>query len=244
MKSVPGFVLALIGGILGLLVGLVLMLFASIFAFIDIVGGGFSFGGVFFGFVLLVGAVLAFIGGSMMLNENKIKTGSIICIAVGVISINIFTFFGGLIGFLAWKKENPSAGVSKPINKPVSIESKMKVKVSPSKVVSKNVSADDSKTYALLGVLFTIVGFILVKISRPNDEYAMFYARQGLVLGLGYVCASFFLMLLLIPFIGGLIMGVIYLGLTALWIMGMVYAMSGEEKDIPLVGVIARKINL
>ncbi len=73
----------------------------------------------------------------------------------------------------------------------------------------------------------------------------MHYAKQGLVLFIAYVIAAIANMILVwIPIIGWIIMMVVWLGLLVLWIIGLVYSLSGEEKEIPLIGDFAKKIKL
>lgn len=113
-------------------------------------------------------------------------------------------------------------------------------------------SDDESKVFALLGVLLTIVGFLIVFLTRRNDKYAMYYAKQGLVLFiaafilqilLGVVLVSLFV----VPFISwliGIALWICYVILVVLWIVGIVNSLSGKEKPLPLIGVFADKIKL
>jgi uncharacterized membrane protein len=70
----------------------------------------------------------------------------------------------------------------------------------------------------------------------------MFYAKQGLVLFIAYIIIAVAGM---IPLIGWfIIMPLGMLLMLVLWIIGIVYALSGEEKYIPIIGKFADKINL
>ena len=113
--------------------------------------------------------------------------------------------------------------------------------------------SEESKIYAVLGIALTILGYIIVKIGKPKDKYALHYARQGLVLGLIWFMAAMILAILgitlmQIPFIGFLfsligsfVSGILYLGLFALWVVGIVFSLSEEKKDIPLIGEITKR---
>jgi len=102
--------------------------------------------------------------------------------------------------------------------------------------------SDDSKLYALLGILLTIIGFIVVYATKKNDKYAMYYAKQGLVLFIVGVVASIVMMVLVfIPILGWLINLVIWIGLLALWIIGILNSLSGKQKEIPFIGQFADK---
>lgn len=99
----------------------------------------------------------------------------------------------------------------------------------------------ESKIFAFLGVFLTIIGFVIVMLVRKDDKYAMYYAKQGLVLfiaGLLVWVISVVLAFLLIGFIIGPILNII---LLILWVIGIIYSLSGEMKPIPLIGKFAEK---
>jgi uncharacterized membrane protein len=102
---------------------------------------------------------------------------------------------------------------------------------------------DEGKLFAFLAYLLGIIGFIVVLVAKKDNRFAMFHAKQSLVLFFGWVIAGA-LHFVPIPFIGPLIGAVLYLLLLILWVMGMVYALGGQEKDLPIVGQIASQINI
>lgn len=118
-----------------------------------------------------------------------------------------------------------------------------------SKKISKMLDSIDSesKIFAMLGVMLGIVGFAIVMLARKDDKYAMYYAKQGLVLFIaciiGWLAVGMFG---LIPFLGDLLHEVVAWIITALliafWIIGVIFSVSGEEKDIPIIGHFARKL--
>jgi len=100
----------------------------------------------------------------------------------------------------------------------------------------------ERKLFAFLGVFLTVIGFIIALATKKDDDYVMFYAKQGLVLFIAWIivwAVSF--IFLFIPFLGWLIMAVLYLGIVLLWVIGMIYSVSGEKKEIPLIGNFARR---
>jgi uncharacterized membrane protein len=107
-----------------------------------------------------------------------------------------------------------------------------------------NKTQDDSKLFAFLAVLLSIVGFLVAYIVKKDNKYVMFYAKQSLVLFFGWLILWVLGMILgFIPVLGMLIYWIGYIGLVVLWIIGLIYSLSGEMKDIPLVGDFARKFN-
>ena len=105
------------------------------------------------------------------------------------------------------------------------------------KAVRKTKLDDESKTYAFLATLLTIVGFILALLIKKDDKYVMFYAKQSLILFIGAIVV---VILGFIPIVGW-ILGVLW---VVLWVFSWIYALSGEEKEVPLIGQFARNINL
>ena len=104
---------------------------------------------------------------------------------------------------------------------------------------------EEGKIFAFLGIFLTIIGFIIVLLAKKENRYAMYYAKQGLVLFIVYVGAMIANMILaFIPVIGWIVMMVLWIGLLVLWIIGIIYSLSGEEKEIPIIGEWAKKINL
>lgn len=99
---------------------------------------------------------------------------------------------------------------------------------------------DDSKIFAFLGVFLTILGFLIAILAKKDNDYVMFYAKQGLVLFIGYIIA---LVLMVIPIIGFILGYLLEICLLVLWIIGWINALSGEKKDTPVIGALAQKFN-
>jgi len=106
-------------------------------------------------------------------------------------------------------------------------------------------SNDDRKLFAFLATFLSIIGFIIALVAKKEDKYVMFYAKQSLVVFIvaviGSIISSLFMHIL---FIGWIIATAINIIVALLWIISWIYALSGEEKEVPIVGVYARKINL
>lgn len=109
----------------------------------------------------------------------------------------------------------------------------------------KNPIDSDSKLFALLGIVLTIVGFILVMFLKKDNKYVIFYAKQGLVLFIaGIIVGIIGWVLDIIPLFGRIITGVLWILIVILWMVGLIYSLSGEEKDIPIIGAFAQKIDV
>ena len=105
---------------------------------------------------------------------------------------------------------------------------------------SKNKEINESKGFAFLGVLLTIIGFVLVLILRSKDRYARFYAKQGLVLFIGMVIAAG---VSIVPFVGKFISSLFWVVMIILWIIALINSLSGKRKETPIIGYYARNID-
>ncbi len=99
----------------------------------------------------------------------------------------------------------------------------------------------DGKTIALISYI-TIVGWIIayVQLSKSKSQLAIFHIRQSLFLMLGAfgICIAqmFFAF---IPYLGWIIsisLNLFLVGFLVLWIIGLINAINGEQKPLPVVG--------
>ncbi len=110
-----------------------------------------------------------------------------------------------------------------------------------SKSSGKSGMNSDSKIWAFLAYLLSVVGFVLVMLTRKGDKYAMYHAKQSLVLFLAWVLTW---VIAMVPFIGWLVSWVLAIILLILWVLGMVNALNGKQTPLPVIGQFADKINL
>ena len=97
---------------------------------------------------------------------------------------------------------------------------------------------DDGKTVAVVSYI-TIVGWLIALVMNNNNKTSLgaFHIRQmmGLII-LAIASAILRVPFMFIPLLGwGVNMGV-SIGLIILWILGLVSAINGEEKPIPVIG--------
>jgi uncharacterized membrane protein len=126
-------------------------------------------------------------------------------------------------------------------------EASKKVKTQTTKTQPETIASktDDTKLFAFLATFLSIVGFIIAIATKKEDKYVMHYAKQSLVLFIAWVIIAIITIpIKLIPVIGWIIWWVLYVLMTILWILSWVYALSGKEKIVPVIGQYAEKINL
>ena len=123
---------------------------------------------------------------------------------------------------------------------------KSKTALNTQSKVSSNSGVDESKTWAFIAVLLNLLGFLIVYFTRKNDAYAMYYAKQSLILFITLLIGSVIATALGITFILAplAILFTILLNLAAViwWIIGMVYSLSGEMKPLPVIGKYAEQL--
>ena len=91
---------------------------------------------------------------------------------------------------------------------------------------------DQSKTVAIVSYI-TLIGWIIALILNQSKktELGSFHIRQTLLI---YIAWFIFWW---IPVIGWLLILVLFV----FWIMGLVYAIQGQQKEVPLIGGLAQK---
>jgi len=85
----------------------------------------------------------------------------------------------------------------------------------------------------------TIIGWIIAFLAG-DKEGAKFHLNQSLVLFVVNLVNSLIVsrILGLIPLVGGIVSFVISIALMLCWILGLVYAIKEEEKELPFIGAI------
>jgi len=84
----------------------------------------------------------------------------------------------------------------------------------------------------------SIIGWIIAFLAG-DKEGAKFHLNQALVVDVTMIIFNIVAgVLSIIPVIGAILSLVISVALLVFWIMGLVYAIKEEEKEIPLLGAI------
>lgn len=100
---------------------------------------------------------------------------------------------------------------------------------------------DDSKLFAFLAAFLSILGFVIALVAKKDNKYVMFYAKQSLVVFITAVIAWIVSwIVLLIPILGHAINIGLNIIVFILWLISWIYALSGGEKEVPIVGKYAR----
>lgn len=100
-----------------------------------------------------------------------------------------------------------------------------------------NPDVDNNKALAIVGYIFPILFFLpLVMESSKNSPFAKFHANQQLILLLSAVAVQIVGMITIPLLIGLVILPLGMLFLFICMIMGIINAVNGQMKKLPLIG--------
>ena len=92
---------------------------------------------------------------------------------------------------------------------------------------------NNSKLFAFISVLLTIVGFLIALIFRRDDDYIMFYAKQSLGI---FILQAIAKIASLVPFTGDLVAVPLWILFFVLCVIALINSLSGQKKLTPLIG--------
>ena len=96
----------------------------------------------------------------------------------------------------------------------------------------------DDKTAAIVSYL-TLIGFIIAVLLHGSNKTHLgaYHLRQSLGLMLTAIAVWIAaLMLVVVPFVGWLISLAAWSALFGLWVIGLVAAINGQKKPVPVLG--------
>ncbi len=112
--------------------------------------------------------------------------------------------------------------------------------VEPAYMATQPVSRDvaEGKPFSILSYALSFVGipFFLVPLIMRNNEFSLFHAKQCLILWLGGIAASVIGVPLVAVCVGAILLPLAAIFLLVLNILGLIYAIKGETKALPLIG--------
>ena len=90
--------------------------------------------------------------------------------------------------------------------------------------------------------MLSIIGFIIVLLAKKNNKFAMYHAKQSLVLFIVYIIG--WIILAFVPVLGWALMPVWWILMLIMTIIGIINSLTGKEKPLPLIGKYAKKIKI
>ena len=97
---------------------------------------------------------------------------------------------------------------------------------------------EEGKTFAILSYALSLLGipFFLVPLIMRNNEFSLYHAKQCLILWLAGLAVSVVGSLLMVVCIGAILLVAGWIFLLVLDIMGLVNAVQGLTKPLPIIG--------
>ncbi len=105
--------------------------------------------------------------------------------------------------------------------------------------------ADNGKNTAIVSYI-TIIGWLIAYFAMHQPKktsLGSYHLRQTLLLFICAVCYQIVITIITIavPMLG-VILSITSLGFLVLWVMGLIAAINGEEKPMPLIGEKAQEL--
>lgn len=91
-----------------------------------------------------------------------------------------------------------------------------------------------------MAVIAYIIFFLPLLTDSKNDPFVKFHVKQGLVLFVAWVADSIIGM---VPILGWVIAPLLAIVLVVLFVIGIMNAVAGKEKELPLIGKYASNFN-
>jgi len=88
-----------------------------------------------------------------------------------------------------------------------------------------------------MAIVAYLIFFVPLLTEAKNDPFVKFHVKQGLVLFISYIVDMF---IGLVPILGWIIAPILFLVLIVLLIIGIINAAGGKEKELPLIGGLAK----
>ena len=128
---------------------------------------------------------------------------------------------------------NCGASIEAPVqqNQPIDLSEKFNEFNNTADTTSEY-DAQDIEKNKVMAVLAYILFFIPL-LAAKDSKFARFHTNQGLVLFLGGIIAS---VVAVIPVIGWIIAPIVGLVITVLAVIGIINALNGRAKELPVIG--------
>lgn len=114
-------------------------------------------------------------------------------------------------------------------------------KATKAKTSSKDV--EEGKAFAIITWIFFLIGLIwfFADEKMKKNKFAKFQLKQVLVLVITAIILSIAgAILLFIPVLGTIIYFAVNIAIFILWLLGLIAAINGEEKELPIIGQYAK----
>jgi uncharacterized membrane protein len=91
-----------------------------------------------------------------------------------------------------------------------------------------------------MAVVAYLLFFVPLLTDAKNDPFVKFHVKQAIILLIGWLVS---VIIGQVPVLGWTISFVMGVGILILLLMGIINALNGEEKPLPIIGQYAEKLN-
>ncbi|OQA29426.1 MAG: Chloroplast import component protein (Tic20) [Verrucomicrobia bacterium ADurb.Bin345] len=97
---------------------------------------------------------------------------------------------------------------------------------------------EEGRTFAILSyaLSFISIPFFLVPLIMRNNEFSLYHAKQCLMIWLAGIVVGMVGSLLMVVCVGVILLPAGMIFLLVLAVMGLINAVKGEQKPIPVIG--------
>ena len=104
---------------------------------------------------------------------------------------------------------------------------------------------EEGKVCAILSYLLIGIIWCFADENMKKNAFAKFHAKQGLVLLISFVAVTVISFIIgWIPWVGKVIVYLIWLCLLVLWLIGIINAATGKESPLPIIGSYAENLKI
>lgn len=99
-------------------------------------------------------------------------------------------------------------------------------------------TVEGSKKNTGMAVVAYIIFFLPLLTDAKNDPFVKFHVKQGLVLFVAWVAD---MIIGMVPILGWVIAPIVAILLFVLFVIGVINALAGRERELPVIGKYASK---
>lgn len=109
---------------------------------------------------------------------------------------------------------------------------------SSEETTSVKTKSPDAEKYRGMAIVAYVIFFIPLLTEAKNSPYVKFHVKQGLILTLASIASSVIYQL---PVLGGLASTLGSILVLVLWVIGIMNAINGQQKELPVIGKYAEQ---
>lgn len=111
---------------------------------------------------------------------------------------------------------------------------------STNEVTPAEKSESDKKPNTGMAIVAYLLFFVPLLTESKDDPFVKYHVKQSLMLDIVWIVGT--LILSIIPIIGWMILPIFNIAFIVLWIIGIINAANGHQKQLPILGKYAEEM--